>query len=113
MTIDPEKARATLITRRDELRQLSEMTSDARETVSLDQQSVGRLSRMDSLQQQAMAQATERQRAAELARIEAALKRIDEGEYGICQECGEEIGDKRLEIDPAVGLCIACASGAK
>lgn len=113
MAIDLDKARATLLARREELRQLSDMTSDARQTVRVDQQSVGRLSRIDSLQQQAMAQATERQRAAELTRIEAALERIEAGEYGICQECGEEIGEKRLEIDPSAGLCIACAKASK
>jgi DnaK suppressor protein len=61
------------------------------------------------MQQQAMAQATERQRAGEMARIENALKRLDEDEYGYCVECGEEIAEKRIEIDPAVTHCIRCA----
>lgn len=109
MTIDHEKARARLIARHDELTDLSGMSAAARDTVTLDQQSVGRLSRMDALQQQAMAQATERQRMGELARIEQALKRIEEDEYGYCDDCGEEIAEKRLEIDPAATLCIRCA----
>ena len=107
--MDHRKARDILIARRDELQQLSAGSADARETVTLDQQSVGRLSRMDALQQQAMAQATERQRAAELVKIEQALGRIDEGEYGYCVACGEEISAKRLEIDPAATHCIRCA----
>lgn len=109
MTIDPDKARAALEARREELNALSDNSAEARERVTLDQQSVGRLSRIDALQQQAMAQATERQRAAELMRIEQALKRLDEGEYGYCEECGEEIAEKRLEIDPAASHCVRCA----
>ncbi len=109
MAADPAKARRALSARREELLNLSEMSAEARDTVELDQTTVGRLSRMDSLQQQAMAEATERQRMAEITRIDAALKRIEEGEYGYCLECGEEIGDKRLAIDPAAARCIKCA----
>jgi DnaK suppressor protein len=109
MPRDMEKARTALLARRNELARLSAVSAGARETVTLDQQSVGRLSRMDAMQQQAMAQATERQRAGEMARIENALKRLDEDEYGYCVECGEEIAEKRIEIDPAVTHCIRCA----
>lgn len=80
-----------------------------RGTVELDQQSVGRLSRMDAMQQQEMAQAEARRRVSDLARIEMALLRITEGEYGWCAECGEPIAYRRLEIDPATHLCIGCA----
>ncbi len=80
-------------------------------TVTLDQQSVGRLSRMDALQQQAMARATEARRAARLQRIRAALLRMEEGEYGWCVECGGEIAPARLDLDPTVPTCITCARG--
>lgn len=86
-------------------------TSDDRRPIELDQQTVGRLSRMDALQVQAMAMETSRRRANELRRINAALARIDEGEFGYCLECGEEIAERRLELDPAAPLCITCASG--
>ena len=66
---------------------------------------------MDALQVQAMALETSRRRAVELRRIAAALARIDEGDYGACLECGEEIAVRRLELTPAAPLCIACASG--
>ncbi|MEP3465413.1 MAG: TraR/DksA C4-type zinc finger protein, partial [Parasphingorhabdus sp.] len=79
-------------------------------TVELDQQSVGRLSRMDAMQQQEMAQAEARRRTSDLARVDQALKRHEEDEYGWCAECGEPIAWKRLEIDPAAHLCISCAS---
>jgi DnaK suppressor protein len=101
--------RKTLLTLKGELEALSEMSGDARATVELDQQSVGRLSRMDALQGQAMAQASERQRRASIQKIDAALSRLDAGEYGFCVECGEEISDRRLEVDPAAAFCIRCA----
>ena len=81
----------------------------AQETVKLDQQSVGRLSRMDALQQQAMAKATKTRRANARLRILAALQRMEEDEFGYCQKCGEEILRKRLELDPTVPSCINCA----
>ncbi len=80
-------------------------------TVTLDQQSVGRLSRMDAMQRQAMAQATMRRRAAERLRIKAALDRLEDGEYGYCTDCGEDIARSRLETNPAVALCLSCARG--
>nr|NIR61407.1 TraR/DksA family transcriptional regulator [Gammaproteobacteria bacterium] len=94
-----------------EFRAEDEAAAGERAPVELDQQSVGRLSRMDALQVQAMAQETSRRRAAELRRIAAALARMEEGEYGYCVECGEEIAVRRLELDPATPLCINCASG--
>lgn len=92
-----------------ELEAFSEMSGEARATVELDQQSVGRLSRMDALQGQAMAQASERQRRAQIQRIDAALGRLVAGDYGYCVECGEEIAPKRLDVDPAAAFCINCA----
>ena len=81
--------------------------------VELDQSKVGRLSRMDAMQAQAMAQASNQRREATLRRIATALKRIDDGEYGDCLECGEPISEKRLEFDPTALLCIDCASQAE
>ncbi len=101
--------RETLVRLKAELESFSEISEDARATVMLDQQAVGRLSRIDALQGQAMAQASERQRRADIQRIEAALKRLDEGDYGYCVDCGEDIAAKRLEVDPAAAFCIRCA----
>jgi len=95
--------------RQSELKQLNSLSLEARDTVALDQQSVGRLSRMDAMQGQAMAQAQERQRTRELMRIEQALTRILNGEYGYCEDCGEDINEKRLEVDPAALFCLKCA----
>lgn len=101
--------RDRLVARLAEIRALEGANDAARATVELDQQSVGRLSRMDALQSQAMAQETRRRRIAETRRIEAALARIEDGEFGWCEACGEAIAPKRLEIDPTARLCIACA----
>ncbi|MEO1135642.1 MAG: TraR/DksA family transcriptional regulator [Pseudomonadota bacterium] len=103
------KFRAQLEARRDELRALSDGAKDARKPVALDQQSVGRLSRQDALQQQAMAKAQDVRRLAELRKIDAALVRLEEGDYGACFECGEAIPERRLEIDLTATHCIQCA----
>lgn len=110
MSVDAEHYRKRLKARCAELLSLSSAAKDSRKPVELDQQSIGRLSRQDALQQQAMAKAQDARRAGELRKIEAALKRIDEGEYGYCAECGEPIAPKRLEIDLTAARCAVCAT---
>lgn len=94
-----------------EIRDYDVETMDERAPVELDQQAVGRLSRMDALQVQAMAMETSRRRGTQLRRIAAALARMDEGEFGYCLKCSDEIAARRIELDPATPLCIGCASG--
>lgn len=108
---DPERFRAILTDLLADLDAQDEAGAQARQTVTLDQQSVGRLSRMDALQRQAMAQATAARRAASRQRIAAALARIEAGEFGYCSACGDEIAPKRLALDPAAALCMSCAKG--
>jgi DnaK suppressor protein len=108
---DPAEVDRRLRARLAELEELSSGSGESRAAVELDQTRVGRLSRMDALQGQAMAQATEVRRQQEIRRIRAALERLAEGEFGACVQCGEEIADKRLELDPAVPTCIDCAGG--
>ncbi len=81
-----------------------------RAPVALDQQSVGRLSRMDAMQVQAMAKAVEGRRKQALQQIAAALARLDEDEFGYCISCGELIARKRLDLDPKTATCIGCAA---
>jgi DnaK suppressor protein len=107
--LDLAALRRWLLDERAALRTVSTGSADSRDPVTLDQTSVGRLSRMDAMQQQAMALATERRRAVALTRIEAALARIEAGDYGWCVQCGEAIAPKRLALDPAIPTCIACA----
>jgi DnaK suppressor protein len=80
-------------------------------TVTLDQQAVGRLSRQDALQSQAMARATQARREIERRRLRMALARIEEGEFGWCEDCGEAIPEARLALDPGLARCISCAAG--
>ena len=107
--LDLEAYQRRLLHQRDELLGLEEAGDEAAKTVTLDQTCIGRLSRMDALQGQAMSLEMKRRRQIELQKISAALRRIDKGDYGYCLGCDEQIPVKRLEIDPATSLCISCA----
>ncbi len=83
------------------------------EVVTLDQSKVGRLSRMDAMQGQAMAQAAQRRRTVEIRQAEAALARLDDEDFGLCEECDQPIHPQRLSLNPALTTCIACATRAE
>ncbi|MFT5182436.1 MAG: DnaK suppressor protein [Alphaproteobacteria bacterium] len=110
--IDIAAVRGELEALRDRVIAATEHGAEAARPVELDQQRTGRLSRMDALQGQEMARAAERRRDIELSKIQAALARLDSGEYGWCAKCGEEIVAERLRLDPAIPICIVCAQGA-
>ncbi len=99
-----------LLAEQKELIQLKENAQESTRTVDLDQSSVGRLSRMDAMQSQAMALEGRRRREIQLTRIAAALERIEEGEFGYCAACEEEINVRRLQVDPANPFCVECAA---
>jgi DnaK suppressor protein len=103
------KFKQQLLDRLSELQRHTEVSADSRKPVVLDQTSVGRLSRMDAMQQQAMAQAGERRRSLEVSKTRAALVRLEQGDFGYCIKCDEEISPKRLDVDPTTSLCIQCA----
>lgn len=107
--IDVEAFKKRLQGMRRDIEALSHVTEEERQPVELDQTTVGRLSRMDALQNQAMQLEAQRRRTVEIQRIDAALKRIDEGEFGFCVSCGNEIEPKRLENDPTTPTCFDCA----
>ena len=92
-----------------ELMAVEKSSTDATKTVELDPTSVGRLSRMDALQGQAMSLELEHRRQLQLTNIVAALQRLDKGDYGYCLDCDEEIETKRLQHDPAITRCVRCA----
>lgn len=96
-----------------ELEKISDNNRDASDIVELDQSRQGRLSRMDALQGQAMSLAAKQRRQFTLKRINSALKRIDDEEYGLCENCGEDIASGRLQIDPTATLCIKCAENSE
>jgi DnaK suppressor protein len=93
-----------------EILDLKRASKESIQAVVLDQSSVGRLSRMDAMQSQAIALEGKRRREIQLKRIEAALERIEEGEYGYCASCDEEINGRRLQVDPANPFCVQCAA---
>lgn len=111
--IDIESLKRLLIEQREALLDVTESSKEAAETVELDQTRVGRVSRMDALQAQAMAKESNRRRQIALRRIHGALRRIDDGDYGYCTACDEPISANRLEVDPGALLCIECASKAE
>ncbi len=109
--MSPEaEIRARLLALREGLEEVAGAGAAAAAVVELDQSKVGRLSRMDALQAQAMSQESGRRREEQLRAIAAALLRLDTGEYGDCRECEMPIAPKRLEFDPTTVLCIECAS---
>ena len=108
-TIDTSHFATVIRAEMGQLKVLSETAKESRAPVGLDQQSVGRLSRMDAIQQQSMELATEDRRQQRLTALAAALLRIDAGDYGHCLKCDDEIAVGRLAADPAASLCIECA----
>ena len=105
-----KKFRDLLENQKKELSEMSATLAEAGKTVELDQTRVGRLSRMDAMQGQQMALEAERRRKQKILAADAALRRIDSGDYGLCIECDEPINPMRLEADPTHTLCIDCAS---
>lgn len=104
-----EVFREQLLRNKQLLLDASKTNEGATETVELDQTRQGRLSRMDALQGQAMSIAASNRRLTEIKKIELALERIENGDYGFCQLCDEEISMQRLEFSPTVTHCIHCA----
>tara|TARA_B100000674_G_scaffold469031_1_gene455465 strand:- start:448 stop:795 length:348 start_codon:yes stop_codon:yes gene_type:complete len=98
-----------LLSELQDITNISLKTVKDRAPVELDQQAIGRLSRMDAMQQQSMDTAKEARRIGRLRLIEAALRRLEEGDYGYCLNCDESISDGRLKLDPTFSLCIDCA----
>lgn len=106
---DLQRFKSLLLKLKAELLEAGETGQQAEDVVELDQARVGRLSRMDAMQAQAMSMETGRRRRRLLIQIDAALERIRSGDYGYCHECGETIHPGRLQADPTATLCITCA----
>ena len=89
---------------------INEAADSPEADIELDPARVGRLSRMDAMQDQAMARATADRRDARIAGVAAALERMENGDYGLCRRCESAIHPRRLDVDPLALLCIDCAS---
>ena len=95
----------------EELRRLArsmEITDEAARPVELDQQAVGRLSRMDSLQNQHLTRNLKEREEVRVSALVRALSRIEEGKYGLCVGCGDPIEEGRLAVFPEAEHCAAC-----
>ena len=101
---------AALRSAREELERHLEGSAEGAQVVSLDQP-IGRLSRMDAIQQQKMAEASRRQQVLRLGQISQALGAIERGEYGYCRSCDEPIGMRRLTARPESPFCLRCQGG--
>ena len=98
-----------LLSELEEVEIIVQKTAEDRVPVELDQQAVGRLSRMDAMQQQSMEKAKQVRRIERIKLINAALKRFEDGDYGFCLKCDAHISNGRLKLDPTFSLCIDCA----
>lgn len=77
--------------------------------VQLDQTSVGRLSRIDAIQNQSLTQGLRAREDAKSALLRGALKRIDQGTYGLCTGCAGPLQFERLSVFPETPTCSGCA----
>ena len=100
--------RERLETLRVEVNDYLDSSKDASDAVQLDT-SIGRLSRMDAMQDQQMALELKRRQENQLLRIENALKRMEKGQYGLCGKCKKPIEEERLEVFPDTVTCVRCA----
>jgi RNA polymerase-binding transcription factor len=112
--------RQSLMKIREELLVLLDISAEAGEAVVLDQTKVGRLSRMDALQQQQMSNACRAGYKKRLIEVQHALSILEQGvggssscdsglcEYGWCEQCGELINIHRLEVKPESRFCVGC-----
>lgn len=106
---DRQRFRDLLETIEAEIRRHLEGGDAADESITPDN-AIGRLTRMEAIQAQAMSAEGRRRQAARLPRIRRALQRIEEGTYGRCARCGEEIPAGRLEAMPESAFCVRCAA---
>ena len=102
-----EAAQARLGEIHAELEQLLELSKSGSKPVSLEEP-IGRLSRMDAMQQQQLVKANRRQHEARLLQVQAALRRIEDETFGECRRCEEPIAPSRIEARPEAPFCLDC-----
>lgn len=103
-----QELQALLLATRAKLEQQLDDGAASTDVVVLDQTSVGRVSRMDAMQQQSMAKSTRANAQASLRKVLAALQRIDAEDYGYCSHCDEPIEFQRLQVQPEASHCLNC-----
>jgi DnaK suppressor protein len=104
-----EELKADLLALREQLRLHLSDSSEGQKPVDLDEP-IGRVSRIDAIQQQKMAQANRRNAELRQQRVTVALAAIEDGTFGECRRCEECIGFRRLKARPESTLCLECQS---
>ena len=107
---EKDSLREALLTLREELSDMLASSEGDAAPVDLEEP-IGRLSRMDAMQQQNMIMANRRAARSRLQQTHAALTRFDEDEYGDCLDCGEAIDFRRLVAKPESLFCLKCQNG--
>ena len=107
--MDDASTKKSLLSLKAELQNQEDAFQETNKPLELDQARLGRLSRMDAMQVQEMELETSRRRVLHISKIDGALMRLKEGEYGYCYICGEELDARRLKIDPTTTRCLYCA----
>lgn len=107
-----ESFRPRIEARIQELRDNMNATAEDREAIAPDV-AIGRLSRLDSMQMQQMALGMKQRMQEEIRRLEEALGRINNGRYGACELCGNDIPSERLEYQPDAITCVSCLNQAQ
>jgi len=90
---------------------LSDVSAKIRQESSQEQREIGDIYDIasDERERELSLMLGDRERK-KLAEIDLALERIKEGTYGVCEECGEPVGEKRLEVLPFTRVCVDCQS---
>ncbi len=107
-----QQLKQALETLKRELAQALAANRESTKPVDLDEP-IGRISRMDAIQQQHMASANKRQLARRFRLVGRALAIVDSEDYGFCRECEEPIGFPRLRVKPESQLCLGCQEAAE
>jgi DnaK suppressor protein len=102
-----EELQAVLLRLQQELEKLLDVTRSASRPVDLDEP-IGRLTRMDAIQQQSMTVAQRQRHDIRLRQVRQALAAIQGGTYGLCRRCAEPIGGPRLHARPESPYCLDC-----
>jgi DnaK suppressor protein len=105
-----EELRGELGALKEALERALDGSKEGAQVVSLDQP-IGRVSRIDAIQQQKMAEASRRQQELRLGQVKIALGAVERGDYGYCRSCEEPIAYRRLAARPETPFCLRCQGG--
>jgi DnaK suppressor protein len=92
---------------REELVAYEEASRAGAQPVDLEEP-IGRLTRIDAIQQQKLTQVARARSEVRLKQVDAALRRLESGTYGTCGRCGDDIEIERLRARPEAPICLTC-----